>query len=109
VENIFMNGYETYKDSSEEAIVERFMAWCQGYSLFVTTDGIVGLAPQEAREGDCVALLRGGFSVFLLRQSPPDGWKVISGDLSIGKVFYEPLSTLLTKANRVEPTQLILI
>ena len=92
---------------SDDESVEGFRITCEGQSLFITTDGIVGLAPKEIQKGDFIALLRGGHSVFVLRQFPSHGWKIIGGDVSVGGLLQ--VEVILNKARFVNPVKMALI
>jgi hypothetical protein len=55
-------------------------AMLQAYKLCVTGGGYVGLVPLSARDGDRLAVLRGGNVPFVLRpRKKMDGFRVVSG------------------------------
>ncbi|KAJ2987491.1 hypothetical protein NUW58_g4476 [Xylaria curta] len=57
----------------------------QGCRVFITDEGVLGVAPGEAQEGDLICVIKGTIEVCILRERNHNQWEIISGDC----FFYE--------------------
>ena len=66
-----------YIDSESVYYFRKAMENCR---LFATEDDTIGIAPQTARAGDVVCIIKGAYAPCILRQIARDQWSLVSGD-----------------------------
>lgn len=83
------SSWNSEKDLDPDAI-EALTSSLQDCRLFFTADGIIGIAPNETREGDMLCILRGSRSPSILRgkrleeeEEEENGWTLVSGDCHV--------------------------
>ncbi|KAK4539277.1 hypothetical protein LTR36_000831 [Oleoguttula mirabilis] len=73
--------YETHLEFEPSECVTEYASEmesaCYGRAMFVTDDGTLGLAPPDARRGDALVFLAGGFCPFVLRRRQDDAWTLV--------------------------------
>ncbi|KAH7410638.1 heterokaryon incompatibility protein-domain-containing protein [Cadophora sp. MPI-SDFR-AT-0126] len=70
-------GNETYFSTEK---VQRFQLNMQDCRFFVSEGETVGIAPENAQEGDSICIIKGAFAPCILRQINGNQWSLVSGD-----------------------------
>jgi len=73
-----LKGIDGYYFNSET--IDGFKIAMENCRLFVAEDDIIGIAPQNAQEGDVVCIVKGAFAPCILRHIDRDQWCLVSGD-----------------------------
>ena len=81
---------------------------CQGRSLFLTKEGVPGLGPLAAKEGDIVTVLLGSMSAMILRPTQEGNYKLVGeaycDGFMHGEALLGPLPDSFNAVLRHNPT-----
>jgi hypothetical protein len=66
-----------WKDPDFEQVMDNCRYLCRGRSFYVTGDGVCGLAPLAAKQGDIVTVLLGCNAAMILHQNADGSYKLI--------------------------------
>lgn len=81
--------------------------FCQGRSSYLTEDGVPGLGPLAAKEGDIVTVLLGSGSAMILRPTQEGNYKLVGeaycDGLMHGEALLGPLPDSFTAVHRHNP------
>jgi hypothetical protein len=95
-------------DGFDRSALAAFWHSCQGRSLYLTKDGVPGLGPLAAKEGDIVTVLLGSLSAMILRPTQEGNYKLVGeaycDGFMHGEALLGPLPDSFTAVFRHNPT-----
>lgn len=95
-------------DGFRASALDGFRHNCQGRSFYLTKDGVPGLGPLAAKEGDIVTVLLGSMSAMILRPTQEGNYKLVGeaycDGFMHGEALLGPLPDSFNAVFRVNPT-----